>query len=867
MISPQERIIPTDLSGEMSRSYLEYAMSVIVGRALPDARDGLKPVHRRILYAMYELGLTPDRPFRKCARVVGEVLGKYHPHGDTAVYDALVRMAQDFSMRDPLINGHGNFGSVDNDPPAAMRYTESRLQTLTTNALLRDIESETVDFADNFDGSQQEPVVLPARIPQLLVNGSSGIAVGMATNIPPHNLAEIIDGAAALIRNPDIPIPELMLLIPAPDFPTGAQILGRSGIRDAYMTGRGSITMRGVTEVETLRQNGREKEAIIVTELPYQTNKAALIERIADMVNDKRLDGISDIRDESDRQGMRIVIELKRDAYPRVVINNLYKHTPLQNNFGANMLALVNGEPQLLDLKKFLTVFLDFRVEVITRRTQYELRKAQERDHILQGLLIALANLDAVIHLIRQAADSVTARTELMEGYNLSQPQADAILQMQLRRLTALEADKIDAEHDSLQEKIVDLEDILARRERINVIIEEELAEIKAIHQSDRRTELVFDDGDLQDIDLIANEQAAILLTEQGYIKRMPVDTFDAQNRATRGKSATKMKEDDGVDHFLTCCDHDKVLFFTDRGVVYSLHAYQIPKSSRTARGLPAIQLLPIPKGEKITSMIAVSEFTEDEYLVMLTTNGYIKKTALAAFAKIRSNGLIAISLEEGDQLSWVRLAREEDSIIVASSEGMAIHFQTDHKQLRPLGRSTRGVRAMKLKSDEDKLVSMDIVSAQITAAIAASSDDSDDDDDEMEEVVTDVVDQGPWVVAVTTKGFGKRVQVGRFRLQNRAGVGLKAIKFKSEGDRLASLRIVNAEDELMLVTTRGIMIRQAVESISLQSRSATGVRVQRLDKSDAIVAVALVPPAAEENSEAVDGDDDGDVVSGGEEE
>ncbi|MEB3224872.1 MAG: DNA gyrase subunit A [Synechococcus sp.] len=850
MTSPQERIIPTDLSNEMSRSYLEYAMSVIVGRALPDARDGLKPVHRRILYAMYELGLTPDRPFRKCARVVGEVLGKYHPHGDTAVYDALVRMAQDFSMRDPLINGHGNFGSIDNDPAAAMRYTECRLQSLATNALLRDIEAETVDFADNFDGSQQEPVVLPSRIPQLLVNGSSGIAVGMATNIPPHNLGEIIDGVTALIHNPEVTIKELMQFIPAPDFPTGAQILGRSGIKDAYMTGRGSITMRGVAEIETLRQNGREKEAIVVTQLPYQTNKAALIERIAEMVNDKKLDGISDIRDESDRQGMRIVIELKRDAYPRVVLNNLYKHTPLQANFGANMLALVNGEPQLLNLKQFLQVFLDFRVEVITRRTRYELRKAQERDHILQGLLIALGNLDAVIHLIRQAADTITARQGLMDGYNLSQAQADAILQMQLRRLTALEADKIEAEHQDLLLKITDLEDILARRERVNAIIEDELAELKAIHQSDRRTELVLDDGDLQDIDLIANEQSAILLTEQGYIKRMPVATFDAQNRATRGKAATKMKEDDGVDHFLTCCDHDHVLFFTDRGVVYSISAYQIPQASRTARGLPAIQLLPIPKEEKITAMLAVSEFTEDEYLVMLTQNGYIKKTALSAFAKIRANGLIAISLEDGDELRWVRLAREEDSIIVASSEGMAIHFQADHSQLRPLGRSTRGVRAMKLKSDDDKLVSMDIVSAQITAAIA-SADNAEEDDDSEE--VTESVDQGPWIIAVTTKGFGKRVPVGRFRLQNRAGVGLRAIKFKSKDDRLASLRIVNPEDELMLVTGRGIMIRQAVESISLQSRNATGVRVQRLDGDDAIVAVALVPTPAEDSLATAD--------------
>ncbi|MBD0311893.1 MAG: DNA topoisomerase 4 subunit A, partial [Microcoleus sp. T3-bin5] len=489
MSTSESRIIPTDLGNEMSRSYLEYAMSVIVGRALPDARDGLKPVHRRILYAMNELGLAPDRPFRKCARVVGEVLGKYHPHGDTAVYDALVRMAQDFSMRERLINGHGNFGSVDNDPPAAMRYTECRLTALTSDSMLRDIDSETVDFGDNFDGSQQEPLVLPARIPQILLNGSSGIAVGMATNIPPHNLGEIIDGLVALIHNPAITDLELMQYIPGPDFPTGGQILGRGGIRDAYTTGRGSITMRGVAGIETIEHPGRpDKEAIIITELPYQTNKAALIEKIAELVNDKRLDGISDIRDESDRDGMRIVIELKRDAYPRVVLNNLYKQTPLQANFGANMLALVNGEPQLLTLSQFLNVFLDFRIETITRRTQYELRKAEERDHLLQGLLIALENLDAIIHLIRAAADSAAAKQELMDNYGLSDQQSDAILQMQLRRLTALEAQKIQQEHEELRAKIADLEDILARRERILEIAEFEAVEIQTKIATPRRS-------------------------------------------------------------------------------------------------------------------------------------------------------------------------------------------------------------------------------------------------------------------------------------------------------------------------------------------------------------------------------------------
>ncbi len=852
MTSSLERIIPTDLRNEMSRSYLEYAMSVIVGRALPDARDGLKPVHRRILFAMHELGLTPERPFRKCARVVGEVLGKYHPHGDTAVYDALVRMAQDFSMRDRLIDGHGNFGSVDNDPPAAMRYTECRLRPLSTYAILRDIESDTVDFIDNFDGSQQEPVVLPSRIPQLLLNGSSGIAVGMATNIPPHNLGELIEGTIALIHNPELTDLELMQYIPGPDFPTGAQILGRSGIKDAYTTGRGSITMRGVAEIEILEQRGRQdREAIIIAQLPYQTNKASLIERIADLVNDKKLEGISDIRDESDRDGMRIVIELKRDAYARVVLNNLYKQTPVQSNFGANMLALVGGEPQLLTLKEFLRVFLEFRVVTITRRTNYELRKAQDRDHLLQGLLIALGNLDAVIRLIRAAADTATAKAELVEGFGLSEVQADAILQMQLRRLTALEADKINAEHDELQLTIADLQDILARKERIDAIIEEELGQIKTLYATPRRTEIVLDDGEIYDRDLIANEQAVILVTEQGYIKRMPANTFGTQSRATRGKAAAKIKEDDGVEHFLSCCDHDQILFFSDRGVVYGINAYQIPVVSRTARGVPIIQMLPIPKDEKITSILPVSEFTDDTYLIMLTKGGSIKKTALSAFSHIRSNGLIAISLADGDQLRWVRLAKAEDSIIIGSRKGMTIHFRADSEQLRPLGRATKGVKAMKMRSG-DELISMDILPSQVVANIASAEDEPEEETSDLletEEIVEETT-PGPWVLAITTGGFGKRVPVTQFRLQRRAGMGVKAIRFKSPSDQLAAIHVVNAEDELMLVTNRGIIIRQAVDAISTQSRTATGVRVQRLDADDAIAAVALVPPLAEGEEE-----------------
>jgi DNA gyrase subunit A len=757
-------------------------------------------------------------------------------------------MAQDFSMRSPLINGHGNFGSIDNDPPAAMRYTECRLQALASDSLLQDIESETVDFADNFDGSQQEPIVLPSRLPQLLLNGSSGIAVGMATNIPPHNPGELIDGVIALIENPGISTAELMQIISGPDFPTGGQILGRSGILDAYTSGRGSVTMRGVANIETVEQRGRpDREAIIITELPYQTNKAAMIEKIAEMVNERRLEGIADIRDESDRDGMRIVIELKRDAYPRVVLNNLYKQTPLQCNFGVNMLSLVNGEPQLLGLKPMLEVFLDFRIETITRRTQYDLRKAEERDHILQGYLIALANLDAIIALIRGAADTPTAKQELIDSYELTETQADAILQMQLRRLTALEADKIQQEHEELQVRIADLQDILARRERILEIIVNELRELKGKYNDPRRTVIEMDEGELTDISLIANEQVAILVTDQGYIKRMPVDTFEAQSRATRGKSGTKMKEDDGVQHFMTCYTHDHVLFFSDRGVAYSLRAYQVPEGSRVARGVPMVQMLPIPKEECITSVLAVREFTDEDYLVMLTRGGYVKKTALSAFSNIRTNGLIAISLEEGDHLKWVRLARATDSILIGSHQGMAIHFKADDDQLRPLGRPTRGVRSMNLRQG-DELISMDILPSQVVEAVArANANDGDSDDDED---VAPGTEGGPWVLVITASGLGKRVPVSKFRLQNRAGMGLTAIKFRKEGDALAALLIVNEGDELMLVTNRGIIIRQRVNDISIQSRPATGVRLQKLDDDDAIAAVALVPPALQDDDD-----------------
>ncbi len=822
-------------------------MSVIVGRALPDARDGLKPVHRRILYAMYELGLTSDRPYRKCARVVGEVLGKFHPHGDTAVYDALVRMAQDFSLRMPLIDGHGNFGSVDNDPPAAMRYTESRLQALTTDALLEDIESETVDFADNFDGSQQEPTVLPARIPQLLLNGSSGIAVGMATNIPPHNLGELLNGLLALIANPEISDRELQALIPGPDFPTGGQILGRSGIREIYSTGRGSVTMRGVASIETLEVPGRpDRDAVIITELPYQTNKAALIERIAELVNDKKLEGISDIRDESDRDGMRIVIELRRDAYPQVVLNNLFKLTPLQSNFNAYMLALVGSEPVLLNLRRMLEVFLDFRIETIERRTRYLLRKAEERDHILLGLLIALDNLDAIIALIRAAADTATARQELQDQFGLSEIQADAILQMQLRRLTALEADKIRLEHEDLLAKITDYKDILARRERVLAIITEELEAIRGRYDSPRRTEILDVEGGLDDIDLIANERSVVLLTETGYLKRMPVSEFEATSRGTRGKAGTRSQGEEAVKLFISCNDHDHLLLFSDRGVVYTVPAYRVPICSRAAKGTPIVQLLPIPREEQITSLLAVSEFTDDGVLVMLTSGGTIKRTRLSAFANIRSNGLIAIDLVEGDALTWVRLALPGDSVLIGSRQGMTIHFRLSDEELRPLGRTARGVRAMTLRPG-DSLVSMDVLPAELADRVASSSASDGDDENEETEGEETPASEGPWVLVASASGLGKRVPVDQFRLQKRAGMGLRAMKFRRDGDELVGLKVLGAGEELLLVSEKGVIVRTQADAVPQQSRAATGVRLQRLDAGDRLAEVVLVPPAPEE--------------------
>jgi len=833
-----DRIIQTDLRNEMSRSYLEYAMSVIGGRALPDARDGLKPVHRRILYAMYELGLTSGRPYRKCARVVGEVLCKYHPHGDTAVYDALVRMAQDFSMRMPLIDGHGNFGSIDNDPPAAMRYTESRLQSLTDESLLEDIESETVDFADNFDGSQQEPTVLPARIPQLLLNGSSGIAVGMATNIPPHNIGELINGLKSIINNPSIEDRELFEIIKGPDFPTGGQILGRDGIKETFKTGRGSITMRGVANIEQIKSSGRaEKDAVIITELPFQTNKAALIERIADLVNEKKLEGISDIRDESDRDGMRIVIELKRDAYPQVVLNNLFKLTPLQNNFSANILALVKGEPTTLSLRKMLDVFLDFRVETIRRRTGFLLKKAEERDHIVKGLLLALGAMDEIINLIRSAKDTVSAREKLQTDHELSATQAEAILQMQLRRLTALEADKIKGEHEEITRKINIYQQILNSKERIFGIILEELNKIDERFSSPRKTEILDLGGCLDDIDLIANDRSVVLVTEAGYLKRMPVNEFESTSRGSRGKAGTKTKEDDEVKLFISCNDHDTLLLFSDRGVSYALPAYRVPMSSRTAKGTPSVQLLPIPREEKITSLVAVDSFDNECYLLMLTKAGFIKRTSLSAFSKIRSNGLIAINLEDGDALTWVRLSKEGDSVLIGSRTGMAIHFRLDINELRPLGRTARGVKSMNLRQG-DNLVSMDVLTSDLVDQLAKIEDLTEVLDDNVEENSSD----GPWVLIASAFGLGKRVPVTQFRLQKRAGMGVRALKFRIKDDQLVCLKVLGEGEELLLVTEKGVIVRTNADKISQQSRAATGVKLQRLDDGDHLSEVVLVP-------------------------
>lgn len=802
------KIVPVNIREEMKRSYIDYAMSVIVGRALPDVRDGLKPVHRRILYAMSELGMTPDKPFKKCARIVGEVLGKYHPHGDTAVYEALVRMAQDFSTRYMTVDGHGNFGSVDGDGAAAMRYTEARMNKITPS-MLADIDCETVEFEPNFDGSLQEPSVLPVRLPMLLLNGVSGIAVGMATNIPPHNLCEVVDGTIALIDNPAITIPELMEYIKGPDFPTAATIIGLSDIKQAYETGRGSIKMQAVAGFEEIAGGGgrQSRTAIVITEIPYQVNKAMLIEKIADLVKEQRINGISDIRDESDRDGMRIVIELKRDAKPDVVKNNLFKFTQLSTTFGVNNVVLCGKQPRLLNLKQVLEEFVEHRVEIVTRRTIFFLKKAKVRAHILAGLIIALGSIDEVIELIKKSKTTDDARNGLMSRFGLDVDQSNAILEMQLRRLTGLEQDKVKAEYDELLKKIAEYESILASRQKILDIIKTELNEDKEKFGDDRKTQILPEQGEVTIEDLTPNTPMAVFITHQGYLKRISLDTFERQNRATRGKSGIKTKEDDDIQHFFTAMMHDKVLFFSSKGTVYSLNVYDFPEGGRQAKGLPIVNVLPIEQGERITAVVPVSTFSHDLNLLMLTKKGYIKRIELDNFSNIRRNGIIAIGLEEDDELCWVKLATAKDEILIGTSCGMAIRFPIE--DLRPLGRSARGVTSMKLRSG-DEIIGCDIVPKDYDADL----------------------------LVVTSDGFGKRTKISEFRTQNRGGIGLIATKFKSSASRLVALTIVKDTDDIMMVTANGIVTRINAGSISRQGRPATGVKAINLVDNDLVCSV-----------------------------
>jgi DNA gyrase subunit A len=803
------RIVPINIRDEMKRSYIDYAMSVIIGRALPDVRDGLKPVHRRILFAMNELGMYHDKPFKKCARIVGEVLGKYHPHGDAAVYDALVRLAQEFSSRYPLIDGHGNFGSIDGDSAAAMRYTEARMAQVSSS-LLSDIDSDTVDFVQNFDGSLEEPDVLPVRLPVLLLNGSSGIAVGMATNIPPHNINEVIDGTIALIDNPDMTNDDIQEYIKGPDFPTAATITGTAGIKQAFTTGRGSVVMRAVSKIEQVSGGpGRQdRNAIIVTELPYQVNKANLIEKIADLVKERKLEGISDLRDESDRDGIRIVIELKRDARPDVVQNNLYKSTQLRTTFGVNMLALVNKQPRLLTLVDVLHEFIEHRVEVITRRTQFFLNKAQARAHILAGLLTALGDLDRIIDIVKAAKTTEDARNQLISNYPLDADQANAILEMQLRRLTGLEQEKISNEYAELRKKIAEYEEILADRNKVLAIIKAELLEDKEKYGDERRTIIVPEVDEFSVRDLTPNDPMVVFITTNGYIKRIPLDTFERQNRATRGKGGMKTREDDDVHHFFTTTMHSQVLFFSSRGVAYSVNVYDFPEGGRHSKGLPVINLLPIEQNEVITAVVPIAEFEDDMFLIMLTRKGYIKRIELQNFSHIRKTGIIAIKLDDDDSLEWVKAASKVDDLIIGTSHGMAIRFSCNN--LRPLGRTARGVISMKLRKG-DQIVGCDILPRGQEADL----------------------------LVVTTDGYAKRTRSSEFRPQNRGGIGLIALKFKSPSSRLATLLVVQEDSEIMVSSANGIVTRQSCSSISRQSRTATGVGLQSLDDDDYIAAVS----------------------------
>ena len=820
------KVIPVDINHEMKKCYIDYAMSVIVGRALPDVRDGLKPVHRRILYSLQGLGLTPEKGYRKCARIVGEVLGKYHPHGDSSVYDALVRMAQDFSMRYMLVDGHGNFGSVDGDSAAAMRYTEAKMNKIAVE-MLRDINKNTVDFMPNFDGEEQEPVVLPSRFPNLLVNGSSGIAVGMATNIPPHNLGEIIDGTVMLIDNPESSVLDLMTKIKGPDFPTGATIMGKAGIRAAYETGRGKIVVRADAEIE--EENGRHR--IVITEIPYQVNKAKLIENIADLVKDKRITGISDLRDESDREGMRIVVELKRDANPNVVLNLLFKHTKLQDSFGVIMLALVNGEPKVLNLKEILSNYIDYQKEVITRRTVFELNKAEARAHILEGLKIALDNIDDVINIIRSSATGEIAKNTLMERFNLSEKQATAILEMRLRRLTGLEREKIEEEYNELMKQIEYLKSILASEEKLLGVIKDELLEIKAKYSDDRRTKIekVLNEIDIED--LIQEEDVVITLTKGGYIKRISADTYSAQRRGGKGIQAMTTKEDDFVEHVMITSTHSDVLFFTNKGRVYKLRAYEIPDAGRQAKGTNLINLIAIEPDEKIQTVLTVSDGKKEGFLFMGTKNGIVKKTHISEFKNLRKNGLIAISLKEGDELLKVKNTYGDANIIMVTQNGYAVKF--NEQDVRSMGRTASGVKAINLK-DDDIAVCMDIAV----------------DDEEL--------------LVISENGFGKRTPISEYKLQNRGGVGLITYKISPKTGKLTGATVCKADDELMLINSSGVAIRINVSDISVTSRSAMGVTLMRTTEDEKVVAIAKILSSddSEENLEEISDDNSSNLES-----
>lgn len=810
-----DKVIPINIKEEMKNSYLDYAMSVIVGRALPDVRDGLKPVHRRILYAMHTLGLNPDKPHRKSAFIVGEVMGKYHPHGDAAIYDAMVRLAQDFNSRYPLVNGHGNFGSIDGDAAAAPRYTEARLAKIAME-MLAGIEKETVDFTPNYDEKTLEPVILPSRFPNLLVNGSAGIAVGMATNIPPHNLAEVIDGVVMMIDNPAVTVDDLMQAIKGPDFPSSGIIMGREGILSAYRTGRGSIIVRAKTEIE---QQGK-KDNIIVTELPFQVNKARLVEKIADLVKEKKIDGISDLRDESDRHGMRIVIELRRDANTQVVLNQLYKYTQMQNSFGVIMLALVHGEPKVLNLRDVIYHYLEHQKEIIVRRTQFDLRKAEERAHIVEGLRIALDNLDEVISIIRGSRTVEIAKNSLMKEFQLTDIQAQAILDMRLQRLTGLERDKLEAEYQELMKKIAYYRSILADEKIILGIIRQEILEIKEKYRDKRKTAISLNTAiDMDDEDLIPEEDIVVTITNSGYIKRMPLDIYHSQKRGGRGINAMGVKEDDFLRHLFIATTHHFFLCFTNKGKVYRLKGYEIPEAGRQARGTAIVNLLYIDKDETITTVIPIKEFVADYYLFMTTRAGIVKKTSLVDYNSIRRDGIIAINLDEGDKLVDVLLTDNSEEIIIGTKNGMAIRFP--EKEVRPTGRATRGVKGINLRKD-DQVVAVDLIREQ-----------SD-------------------LLVVTNKGYGKRTKLEEYRSQRRGGIGTINIRRTPRIGHVVALQVVSSDEEIMMISAEGVMIRLKVNNISLIGRATQGVRLMRLDEGDQVVAVARVIAGEEEEDNGI---------------